>query len=109
MTGKEILDALISGEVTDAEVIEAVNEARRRERSEKVMAAQNTLRHGSVVVIHGITPKRLNGTIGEICGFNKTHTRADLKVERSSDPFGYRTGEIVRGIPLVCLETEERP
>jgi hypothetical protein len=105
ISGNDILNALVSDELTDAAVIAVVNEYRRRKRSEKLLAAQ-TLKIGERCSISGIRPKRLNGTVGTIISFNRTNTRADLKVETSYDALRPK-GAPIYGIPLVCLTKVE--
>jgi len=102
ISGNDILAALIRGELTDAQVIGVVNENRRRKNAEKLLKAQ-TLKIGERCKISGIRPKRLNGTIGTIAGFNRTNTRADLKIANNS----IADGSMIYGIPLVCLTKME--
>jgi hypothetical protein len=100
ITGPDILAALVSGEIDETTIIEAVKEYRRGEHARKVLAARTTLKVGTRCTVNGIRPKRLCGTIGTIDMLNGN--RAALKVESSPD-WHHAAGSFIHGIPIVCL------
>lgn len=98
-----MLEALVDGSITDQQVIEALNEARRRRRAVEIIKAQDSLNFGQRVRVEGIRPKILNGSIGKIVEFNRNRTRADIEVESSLN-FKYTKGSIMRGLPVLTLK-----
>lgn len=107
MNLKDVVEFIISdASVNDtgmSAIITAVRERQKINRSVERAVAQATLRVGMEVRLSGLTPKYWNGTEGVITGFNKTRTRANIKVTKASDPFRIRVGEVRNGFPLTTL------
>lgn len=97
-----ITDASVNDGGMDA-IITAVRERQKLKRAVERTVAQATLREGMAVELSGLRPKYWNGTKGVITGFNKTRTRANIRVTESSDVFRIKVGEVRNGFPLTTL------
>ena len=112
MTPHEIIRALATGDF-EAEELTAINEALRlayrHDRQRRLDKALETINGGCLVEITGrIRPAKLLGVQGTVGKFNSTWTRADIHVTGGTR-FGlaYGLGQIIRGVPLVCLKKVE--
>lgn len=87
--------------------IEAINDALRvaykNNRQVRLEAAQEEVHVGGTVQIEGIRPKNLNGSQGKVLRINGGWTRADIELTSTRTSMR-RAGEVVSGVPLVCLK-----
>lgn len=97
-----ITDSSLTHEGMDA-VITAVRERQKLNRSTEKVLAQATLRVGMKVRLDGLRPKFWNGSEGVIVSFNNTHSRANLRITKSSHPFKIKEGQVRNGFPLTTL------
>ena len=81
---------------------DALHIAYRRDRARRLDEAQSSINGGEKVRLSGLRPKHLNGIIGKVGRFNSTQTRADITVE-SSMSWHKRKGDLLHGVPLVCM------
>lgn len=82
----------------------------RRNRTERLEAAQSALNGGETVRLSGIRPRCLNGMEGTVGRFNGGMTRADVTITKSGWGRGswkYPVGHLLRGVPLVCMTKVE--
>ena len=102
-----VTDSSVTNDGIDA-VITAIRERQKINRASERAVAQATLRVGMKVRLEGLTPKFWNGTEGVITSFNQTHTRATIRVTKSSHAFKIIEGSTQSGFPLTTLiPTEE--
>lgn|SRR5574343_898987 len=100
-----ITDASVKNDGMSA-IITAIKERQKINRAGEKALAQATLRVGMAVRLGGLTPKYWNGTEGVITGFNKTRTRANIRITKSSD-FRIKEGSVRDGFPLTTLTPTE--
>jgi hypothetical protein len=101
-----ITDASVSDSGMSA-IITAVRERQKINRSQSRAIALATIRVGMTVRLSGLTPKYWDGTEGTVVSFNKTRTRATIKITKSSNQFKIKEGTTQQGFPISTLTPVE--
>jgi hypothetical protein len=73
-------------------------------RQQRLVDAQTSLRSGQTVTLKGIRPRRLIGVTGTLENFRIGATRADVRVIDANWNARYHRGDLIRGVPLICLD-----
>lgn len=107
LTANQIVNAIYEGGF-DNEALERISGAVRAmwkaNRADRLTEAQCKLHNGKVVMLVNIRPKKLIGMTGQVENFMPGRNRANLRVTDANWTTGYKKGDLVRGIPLVCFE-----
>lgn len=104
MNLKDVVTFIITDDSVDNAGLDALIVALRERQKINKATARYTLSTGMTVRIGNIKPKYYTGVVGVITGFNKTRTRANIKVTSTN---GYNdkvfVGQVVNGFPVSSL------
>jgi len=83
----------------------AVNTRRKLNRNQNQAVVLATINVKDIVVLHGLTPKLLNGLKGKVTDINRTtiSVMLDEKPPRSNRRGSRQIGQLVR-VPAVCVK-----
>lgn len=88
-------------------IISAIKDRQRMNRATQSAVAKATLSVGMTVSISGIRPKYYNGAKGTIVAFNKTRTRADIRITDTNGAYQLSVGQVAHGFPITTLTVVE--
>ena len=102
MTVNEIAKEILTSELSGAELSSLFDTIKRKQkmtRDTEVALKAVSLKPGDRVRLFGLSPKYLNGLVGEVQSVE--NTRARVKLE---DSFNLRRFGTTPKVPLACLE-----
>lgn len=109
MTASHIIAAIMAGEFGQDDlraISDALRAAYKIDGERRLIQARTTLREGQHVILFGLRPKRLNGVLGTVTNFRASAARADLTVTGPTWASRKNNGDVIHGIPLVCMKPD---